>query len=127
MLRVLDLSLALLFAAAAVVQFNDPDPLLWMLFYGCAALVAGTAAFGRYSLPFTLLVTAAAAVGLLLSAPGFLGYLTTPDAGPLTQQMDAARPYVEQAREFLGMAVALAVLVFYAFRARRAQRTAVSG
>ncbi|MDX1546366.1 MAG: transmembrane 220 family protein [Rhodothermales bacterium] len=126
MLRVLDLLLALLFATAAVVQYNDPDPLLWMLFYGCVALVAGTAAFGRYSLPFTLLVTAAAAAGLLLAAPGFIDYLTTPGAGPLTQQMDAARPYVEQAREFLGLAVALGVLVFYALRARRAQHAAAS-
>lgn len=118
-MKLLDLLLALLFGAAALVQYNDPDPLLWMLFYGCLALLAGGAAFGRHSLPFALLVGVAALAGMVLTAPGFIEYLTTPDAGPLTQDMSAARPYVEASREFLGLLVGLLVAAFYAVRARK--------
>ena len=121
-MKILDLLLALLFGSAALVQYNDPDPLLWMLFYGGVALLAGAAAFGRQSLPFALVVGAAALAGMALTAPGFIDYLTTPDAGPLTQEMSTARPYVEASREFLGLLVGLLVAVFYAVRARRVKK-----
>ena len=37
-MRTVALVFALLFAAAAIVQYNDPDPLIWILFYGVAAI-----------------------------------------------------------------------------------------
>jgi len=36
--RMIALVFALLFVAAAILQYNDPDPLIWMLFYGTAAV-----------------------------------------------------------------------------------------
>ena len=38
---------ALLFALAAVLQINDPDPALWIAAYASAAGLASTAALGR--------------------------------------------------------------------------------
>ena len=40
-------AMALLFVFAAVVQWNDPDPLAWIVLYGLAATLAGLAARGR--------------------------------------------------------------------------------
>jgi hypothetical protein len=37
--------MAVLFGLAVLVQFNDPDPLRWMLMYGAACGVAVRAAF----------------------------------------------------------------------------------
>lgn len=40
-------AMALLFAFAAFVQWNDPDPVAWILLYGLAATLAALAARGR--------------------------------------------------------------------------------
>jgi len=48
--------MAALFAFAAAVQYNDPDPLRWMAIYGLAMLACGLALAGRLSwLPPALL------------------------------------------------------------------------
>ena len=39
--------MAVLFAFAAAVQCNDPDPLRWMAMYGLAMLACGLALAGR--------------------------------------------------------------------------------
>jgi len=39
-----------LFLLSVAVQYNDPDPYLWMPIYGLAALLAGLAAAGRLPL-----------------------------------------------------------------------------
>ena len=36
--RIVALLFALLFTSAAIVQYNDPDPIIWILFYGIAAV-----------------------------------------------------------------------------------------
>ncbi len=43
-------AMSLVFVASAAVQWNDPDPLIWMALYGLAAVLAGTAAAGRVPL-----------------------------------------------------------------------------
>lgn len=120
-MKILDLLLALLFAAGAAVQYNDPDPLIWMLLYGGVALVATLALFGKHILPVTLLVALACAVGLGWSAPGFIEYITGHTNENLMQSMSAERPYIEKTREFLGMLIAFLVALIYVFRARNAR------
>ena len=38
---------SLLFTSLAIVQFNDPDPLVWVLLYGLVAVFFALAALGR--------------------------------------------------------------------------------
>jgi len=51
-----------LFAVAAAVQWNDPDPLFWILGYGAASVLSALAAAGRVS----VLPNAIAAIVFLL-------------------------------------------------------------
>jgi transmembrane protein TMEM220 len=39
-MRFLDLTMALLFAFAAALQFNDPDPIRWIAIYGAACVLS---------------------------------------------------------------------------------------
>ncbi|MEF8795595.1 MAG: transmembrane 220 family protein [Salinivenus sp.] len=88
----------LLFAAAAVVQYNDPDPALWMTVYGIGAVCSALYAAGR--LP-TLLSRSVAALCLL----GALYRLTEILFGPITfidATGQAMMGLVEETREMLG-------------------------
>ncbi|GAB3203167.1 membrane-bound ClpP family serine protease [Pontibacter aydingkolensis] len=51
--KILAILLGLAFLSFVAVQYNDPDPLVWMLIYGFAAIICFLAAFNRA--PHTLL------------------------------------------------------------------------
>ncbi len=66
-MRVVHGAVALLFSAAALVQLNDPDPLLWTLLYGVAAVVSGAVAAGYRLHPLVPAAVGAVAVLWALS------------------------------------------------------------
>jgi len=71
-MRLLSWVMAAVFALAVAVQWNDPDPLGWMLIYGAAAAVSACAALG-VSLPRTALALAIAyAAAALYLVPAIL-------------------------------------------------------
>jgi peptidoglycan/LPS O-acetylase OafA/YrhL len=56
-MRALALGASVLFLVSAALQWNDPDPVRWLLLYGCAALVCGLYALGRMPRPAALALT----------------------------------------------------------------------
>jgi hypothetical protein len=75
-LTLLNALAACLFLAGAAVQYNDPDPGLWVTAYGVGALACGLYAAGR--LPVAL----AAALGAAFAGGGLMLMLEI--AGPAT-------------------------------------------
>ena len=101
----------------ASLQFNDPDPIVWVSFYAICALVPTLLLFNRfYRAIFWLAVTACAAQ-LILSAPGAYQYFLHMAQEPLMQGMNAEKPYIEECREFLGALIALALITLSALMA----------
>ena len=94
--------MAALFAFAAAVQYNDPDPLRWMAIYGLAMLACGLALAGRLSwLPPALLgLIALVWAGTL--APGVVGRVSL---GELFQSYGMLTPAVEGGREMGGLLI----------------------
>jgi len=96
--QVLNAIMLLLFATAAVVQYNDPDPALWMTVYGIGAVCCALYAVGR--LP--LLLSRSVAILCLLGALFRLGEILF---GPITfidATGQAMMGLVEETREMLG-------------------------
>ncbi len=120
-MKIVDGLIALLFFAFAAFQYNDPDGTLWLVFYGAVGGVAALAFWGRDSRLLIFVVGAVGLVGLALSAPGFVAFLTDPEQHSLMERMADSRPFIEQSREFLGLCLALAALLFYLLRARKAR------
>lgn len=58
----------LLFATAAIVQYNDPDPWLWMGVYGAASLCCALFLAGRLPTILSDLLTAGCLLGTLYFA-----------------------------------------------------------
>ena len=100
------LVLALLFLVSAALQYNDPDPLYWTVAYGAAALACGRFALGRGPRTLVWLALGVTLAGVLSTAPGFFAWIGSGQS--LTGDM--SQPFVEQAREFIGIGVASAVL-----------------
>lgn len=96
----------------ASVQFNDPDPVYWVAVYTATGLVIAGQAAGRFSCFWSALTIGAALAGILLTASGFGAYVVSGDLRSIFGQMHPAKPYVEQAREFLGLILAIAALTW---------------
>ena len=119
-MRIANLIIAAIFAWCVIVQYNDPDPLAWMFVYGAAAAMAALAAFGRFY-PGALLLLAGVCLFWMGSLSGgvqeFLGLGGDPRM--LFQGMGPDRPWVEQTREFGGLAVILICSLAYFWLSRQ--------
>ncbi len=111
-MKVIKIILALVFFSFAALQYNDPDPLLWMFIYGLVALLFLISAFG----PLSKSLLIACIVGLvsysLFYLPGLVEWLTEGQAGELVEAMKADKMYIEESREFLGLLIAIGGLFF---------------
>jgi hypothetical protein len=106
-----------IFLLSCAVQYNDPDPGLWIAYYGYAALVTLLAFTGRYTL--------LAPIGLLGYLIGFAYYLPgwNLDTVLLLREPKMSNERVELAREAFGLLICagwMAVLTWKWWRARNA-------
>jgi transmembrane protein TMEM220 len=115
--RFFDLTMALLFAFAAALQYNDPDPLPWVAIYLVAAMLSSAHALDRRLPPGVHVAVGVAAIGwaALIAVGG-------PDASEYGHMFDAwemKSVAVEQAREASGLLIVAAWMAVLFIRTRR--------
>lgn len=101
LIQVLNLLMLLLFVTVAVIQYNDPDALLWVLMYGAGALCCALYAAGR--LPSLLSGTV-----LVICLVGALYLLVQILFGPIAffdKTGHEMMGLVEETREMFGLLV----------------------
>ena len=101
-------SLALMFILFAGLQYNDPDPWVWIPIYLMAAVISIEAARGktRVWLNITAITLCSAyAVWLFFIGNGVWDWATIHDKENLVQTMKAAKPWIENTREFGGLLI----------------------
>ncbi len=111
-MKIVHIIIIALFALFAIVQWNDPDPLGWILLYLTVAISAG---LHLAKICFPVLPAAGAMIclfGLLFLIPDFFGWI---GAGmpSITGSMKAESPHIELVREFLGFLIAGIALAGY--------------
>jgi hypothetical protein len=107
-----------MFVLFAVVQYNDPDAILWFLVYGITAVWAGLAAFRPAGFAHSRPLLAAFSVTLVAMAGGALYYWPQSIADWWDNEV---------VREGIGLilaTVALLVVAYTLWRARREPRLA---
>lgn len=122
-MKIVNLVLAVMFLLFAFVQVNDPDPILWILIYGAMAVVCILAAFKVYQ----KWVMAAMLVGLIAYSSVFLDgvreWWSQEDKSALFDDVAKMEHlYIEESREFLGLMICVAVLIFQLIRSRSITR-----
>ena len=122
MFRAMNAVMAGLFALAVAVQYNDPDPLRWMLVYG-AAMVVTIVALLRGSVPpavpaFVALVAITWAVFASRGGSGFESY------AHMFESWEMKNEQVEQARETSGLLIVVGWMLTLSVRSMLMRRAA---
>ena len=105
---------SIVFTLFAVVQYNDPDPYLWVPIYLYPALLcflkfiqkpipslaywAGFLVFGVY------------AIYKMFDTNGIINWVQFHNASNIVSTMKAEKPWIEESREFFGLVIILIVL-----------------
>jgi hypothetical protein len=101
-----------LFLLFAIVQWNDPDPVIWMIFYGVMSLIYILLALGKrfaFYISVLMLITCIINMGFIL--PEIIKWIK--DGMPsIVQSMKATIPSIEYTREFLGLLLCLIACVW---------------
>jgi hypothetical protein len=122
-MKALNIILAALFTVSAAVQYNDPDPWLWMAMYLFVAVISGFAAFGRYDRWALRIGLAVCLIWMGTLLPDFINWIKM-GAPTITGSMKAEEPHIELTREFLGLVVCGIVLLFHMISYRKLLRQA---
>ncbi len=117
----------ILFVVAACLQYNDPDPYLWIPIYLYGAFLCYRALqnkFDRWLLLVGMAFYATYAIYIFFQPHGVLSWVGEHDAESITNSMQAKQPWIETTREFGGLVILLAVVTTDYFWLRRRPRIA---
>jgi hypothetical protein len=113
------------FILFAALQYNDPDPYIWMPVYLYAAWCCYLGFRGIYApvrFYVGLFVFIIYAIFLFFSDDGVQYWLTDRHAESLTETMNAEKPWIEQSREFFGLLIVCGAISINAVYLRRRQK-----
>lgn len=126
-MRIFNLVFVVIFVLFAALQYNDPDPYIWIPIYLYAAWLCWKASKGQY-FPRAYLLGIAVYLGyaayLFLTKDGVLDWAEEHHAENLVQTMKAEKPWIEDTREFGGLLILIFVLLvdyLYVFRKKKKQ------
>ena len=107
-----NLVFAVLFVVFAVLQYNDPDPYVWIPIYLVSAYVCFQNFKGKFD-SFSHWIIAACCLiygaRLLIDPNGVIAWFKEHQAENIVQSMKATKPWIEQTREFGGLLIILVV------------------
>lgn len=111
---------ALLLLVFAYLQLNDPDPWVWISFYLMCAAVPLSLLFNLYDRRILWIAAGLCLLHLGTAAPGAFEYLAHHlGHESIIQDMSPERPYIEETREWIGAAIALALIIVSAMIGRK--------
>lgn len=113
-MKIFNVVFAVLFVLFAALQWNDPDPYIWIPIYLYAAVFCALAATGKYYKGwylFGIVASLAYAVYLFFEKDGVLSWMRDHQAENIAGAMKASTPWIEDTREFFGLFIIIIVLL----------------
>lgn len=112
-MKIFNFIFLILFVISAGLQYNDPDPALWILIYLFGSMICFFAIrkqnYPRLTLAGIILLFVYA-IYLFFDKDGVLSWLTEHQAENIAGSMKASSPWIEETREFFGLAILISVL-----------------
>jgi Transmembrane family 220, helix len=116
-MKIFNIVFALIFLSFAALQYNDPDPLLWIFIYGAMTVICALAVRGKVYKMAILVLGVGYIVYALMLLPSALIWFNSADRSLLFDDLAKMQNlYIEETREFLGLLICLIVLVINYFR-----------
>ena len=121
-MKVFNFIFCLLFVFSAALQYNDPDPYLWIPIYMYGSLLCWLAIRGKYYQKAYLIgifIYLAYAIYLFFAKDGVLDWINKHNAEDIAATMKAEKPWIEETREFFGLIILIVVLVIDFFYSKK--------
>jgi hypothetical protein len=110
----------IVFILFAAVQYNDPDPYLWIPIYLYPALLSYLKLvqkpISKMAYWAGFLVFGAYAIYKVFDANGIIDWIKFHNASSIATTMKAEQPWVEESREFFGLVIILVVMAINYFK-----------
>ncbi|MFN5423001.1 MAG: transmembrane 220 family protein [bacterium] len=113
-MKVFNILFGLVFFLFAILQYNDPDPYLWIPIYVFSSIICILNSRDKFNLISHIALIAFCIVYaaiLLLSKDGVISWVSEHETESLVQSMKATKPWIEQTREFGGLIIILIVSI----------------
>jgi len=113
-MKTLNISLSIIFFLFALLQYNDPDPYIWVPIYLLAAFICWEAAKKKYQgslYIIGMLVCLVYGTYLFIDKNGVLSWANEHAAESLVHTMKADKPWIEESREFGGLLIVFTALL----------------
>ena len=113
-MKVFNIIFIIVFILSAALQYNDPDPYVWMPIYLYGAYLCYQAIHKKYNpvlYIIGLVVYSAYAIYLFFDKQGVLNWAEEHNAENIAQTMKATKPWIEETREFGGLLILIVVLL----------------
>ena len=121
-MKVFNLIFCLLFIFSAALQYNDPDPYIWMPIYMYGAVLCWLAFRNKYypkAYLFGIFIYLGYAIYLFFAKDGVLDWINEHNAEDIAATMKAEKPWIEETREFFGLVILILVLAIDYFYAKK--------
>ena len=113
-MKIFNLIFCFIFIVFGALQYNDPDPYLWIPIYLFAAFLCWKASKGAFHLKVTIVGIAfftGYAIYKIFDPNGLIDWVNIHHAENIAETMKAEKPWVEESREFFGLIIIISVLV----------------
>lgn len=111
--KILSIVFFIIFGLFAILQLNDPDPILWTTVYTSVSLASFLRFFDIHRKRAFLLLTVLLTSMACFYVPGFIEYLWQPNKGEIVGDMVYEKPYIEETREFVGLLMAAGAMYYH--------------
>lgn len=112
-MKVFNIIFCIIFILSAALQYNDPDPYIWVPIYLYGAWFCFQAFRGKYHPKAYLagvLTYAIYALYLWFDKSGVMSWFSEHNAENIVQSMKATKPWIEETREFGGLLLLIIAL-----------------
>jgi len=116
-MRIFTYILGIIFTLFSIVQFNDPDAIIWIIIYLIPAIISFLFTHRRIS-PLVLLILGSAYLigAIFIFPPSISDWLHTEEKA---QSIEMTLPGIEEARESMGLFICFLAMFFYWFRSKK--------
>jgi len=121
-MKIFNILFCILFLISAGLQYNDPDPYVWIPIYLYGAILCWLAFRNQYypkAYVAGIIIFAGYALYFFFTENGVLDWIQEHNAENIAATMKATKPWIEDTREFFGLVILIMVLLVNLIYAKR--------